>query len=443
MWSFRFLVQLVQPHSPYVSRSFYGERAVEGGLYDSAFDQLREMPNALANLEYIGTKKRPQTIFRGMDWSKSIVFKESKAKDAPEFKVAIIGEICGPEYGTIVQAQGNHYDGRDGEPFKPVDDRSKCKDVLVLRDPTQCSMDQLNMFDNQTALLQDMENTETAMDATAGQASLIYLISSTPPPHYSVWQSPNFRSCLRSKKVDMDSKNLITVTTLKKYGLTASKVPASAGGPRVAVAAATPQKVKRVKRKFGDDDDSDEDDGPAVVHLLPSSVASDVLYPTDDDIKLGTYYDPRVLEDYSGPYFQHTNAKLIQLDIRDANNRLIPPWKQYAAFREGSLVLVLGTIHVYTFTDPGFDRRRDRKVFQINAQTIKVIDESEYPVRKRSPPVPRTMTDESGAGPSSPQASASKGLKSFVVTPRSSPSKKSGEDEDMEGDKEKKRKKRK
>ncbi|KAJ6537008.1 hypothetical protein B0H19DRAFT_1240789 [Mycena capillaripes] len=306
--------------------SFYGERAVEGGLYDSAFDQLREMPNALANLEYIGTKKRPQTIFRGMDWSKSIVFKESKAKDAPEFKVAIIGEICGPEYGTIVQAQGNHYDGRDGEPFKPVDDRSKCKDVLVLRDPTQCSMDQLNMFDNQTALLQDMENTETAMDATAGQASLIYLISSTPPPHYSVWQSPNFRSCLRSKKVDMDSKNLITVTTLKKYGLTASKVPASAGGPRVAVAAATPQKVK----------------------------PSDVLYPTDDDIKLGTYYDPRVLEDYSGPYFQHTNAKLSSW------TSVMPIT---ASFR------------------PGNSMRPFVKVFQINAQTIKVIDESEYPVR--------------------------------------------------------------
>jgi hypothetical protein len=92
----------------------------------------------------------------------------------------------------------------------------------------------------------------------------------------------------------------------------------------------------------------------------------------DTEVKLGAYYPPRVLEDYGGPYFQHTNAKLVQLDIRDAENKLIPPWKQYSALRSGSFVLVLATIHIFVFKDASNDRNRDRKVcaFMSFLQTV-------------------------------------------------------------------------
>ncbi|KAJ7934654.1 hypothetical protein B0H13DRAFT_2484977 [Mycena leptocephala] len=400
------------------SEKFFADRAEEGGVYDSATTQMRTMENALANLEYIGTKKKSPNIFRSTDWAKNIVFRESALKDSPEFKVAIIGEICDSAHGTAIRASGNHYDGRDGEPFKPVDDKSKVKDVIVLRAPTLCDQDLLHFYDNQTAVIQDIENTEEALDEAAGM-------------------SPDFRSCLRSERADTDSKNLITIMTQKKYSL-----PASAGGPKLAVAA-SPTKVKRVKRKFGDEDDEDSDTAAPAERPAASDT---VQYLSDSDVKLGAFYDPRVLEDYGGPYFQHINAKLVQLDIRDADNKLIPPWKQYSALRPGSFVLVLATIHIFIFKDASNDRSRDRKFMQLSAHTIRVLDESEFPVHKRTRPIPRTMTDEQAptTGPSTPgRSSATSAFNSFVVTPRSSPSKNAGSgDVDMEEEKSKRRKRK-
>lgn len=75
------------------SEKFFADRAEEGGVYDSATTQMRTMENALANLEYIGTKKKSPNIFRSTDWAKNIVFRESALKDSPEFKVAIIGTV--------------------------------------------------------------------------------------------------------------------------------------------------------------------------------------------------------------------------------------------------------------------------------------------------------------------------------------------------------------
>ncbi|KAJ6568173.1 hypothetical protein B0H10DRAFT_2238259 [Mycena sp. CBHHK59/15] len=300
--------------------------AEPAGLYDSVLEQLSKMPNALSNLEYIGTPRNPPDIFRGHDWSKNVVFTESTAKDAPSFRAAIIGEIAEPRYGTLVRAQGNHYDGRDGEPFKPVDDKSKVKDVLVLRAPTHCAMDMKNSYDNQTALLQDIENTENSFYTADGV-------------------DPNFKSCLRSARTDLDSKDLITLTTQKKYA-----VPAAAGAPKVV---STPKRVQRTKRKHGSEDDDISEEHVAATPPADDDAEGQVKIPADDDVQLGVFYDPRVLEDYGGLMFQHVNAKLLQLDIRDADNKLIPPWKQYAALRPGTLVLALVTIHIFTFKDNG------------------------------------------------------------------------------------------
>ncbi|KAJ7489732.1 hypothetical protein B0H11DRAFT_2278394 [Mycena galericulata] len=371
------------------NKCFFERR--DSGFYDSVLDQMKAMPNALANLEYIGTKKRGPDIFKGEDWTKNIVFKDGPGQNASEYRAAIFGEIAEPCHGTLVRAQGNHYDGRDGEPFKPVDDKSKIKDVLVLRAPSYCSLELQNLYDNQTALIQDIENTENAIDTAKG------------------W-TPNFRSSLKSSRPDFPTKDLITTLTQKKYAARGPKVNPPVG------------RVERVKRKFGNEDDDDERDSspesPASVDRASKSSKGKVKYPADNEVKLGAFYDPHVLEDYGGEYFQHVNAKLQQLDIRDADNKLIPPWKQYAALRPGSLVLVLVTIHIYTFKDQGSDRDRDRKLVQLNAHTIRVLDESDFPVEVRTRPVPRTLLD----GPSTPKKSAG-GFNDFVVTPRSSPSK--------------------
>ncbi|KAJ7748833.1 hypothetical protein DFH07DRAFT_962037 [Mycena maculata] len=347
----------------------YFQRA-ESGFYESVLAQMKGMPNALSNLEYIGTKKHRPDIFRGEDWSKNIVFKDGPGKDAHEFQVAIVGEIADPRYGTIIRAQGNHYDGRDGEPFKPVDDKCKIKDVLVLRAPSYCSLDLKNLYDNQTALIQDIENTELAMDNAKG------------------W------------------------------------IPATAGGPRVVQAQPQAPQVQRIKRKSCENDsDADEEsdsDSTTTTVIAPSEKDKDrVEYPGEDKIKVGAFYDPKVLEDYGGPYFEHINSKLVQLDIRGPNNKLIPPWKQYKALRPGSIVIALVTIHIYTFKDHGSDHDRDRKIVQLSAHTIRVLDQPDVPVVKRVRPVPRTMLDAPAPTPSTPKKNT--GLSNFVFTPRSSP----------------------
>ncbi|KAJ6627079.1 hypothetical protein B0H10DRAFT_417881 [Mycena sp. CBHHK59/15] len=354
------------------------ERA-ESGLYASALAQMKELPNALANIEYIGTKSPPpRHLQRSRLGEKSI-----------------IGEIAEPTFGTLVRAHGNHYDGRDGEPFKPVDDKSKIKDVLVLRAPTHSDLEMHNLYENQTALLQDIENTEIATDEAHGF-------------------SPNYRSCLRSSRTDMDCKDLLTITTMKKY-----RIPAAAGGAKII---ATPKRVQRVKRKFGVQDDEDGEPIEATTSAVEDNNDSKIKYPSDDEVKLGAFYDPRVLEDFGGDYFSLVNAKLVQLDIRDADNKLIPPWKQYEALRPGSLIIALVSIHIFTFKDAGADRSRDRKMFQLNAHTIRVL-ESDFAVQTRNRPVPRTMEDgPTTAGPSTPGRSST-GFNSFTVTPRSSPKK--------------------
>jgi hypothetical protein len=51
-----------------------------------------------------------------------------------------------------------------------------------------------------------------------------------------------------------------------------------------------------------------------------------------------------MLPDHRGPYFQQKKSKLIQLDIRDINDQLIPPWHMYEKLRPGTLVLIQGSL---------------------------------------------------------------------------------------------------
>lgn len=83
---------------------------------------------------------------------------------------------------------------------------------------------------------------------------------------------------------------------------------------------------------------------------------------TESDIKIGAFYEPAVLPDYGGSYFNHVKSKLVQLDVRDKNNQLIPPWKFYEALRPGTLVLCLVSLHCFIMSDEGGKVQKERKV---------------------------------------------------------------------------------
>jgi hypothetical protein len=52
-------------------------------------------------------------------------------------------------------------------------------------------------------------------------------------------------------------------------------------------------------------------------------------YSSGDKIHLRATYNPNLLPNHWGPYFQHPNAKLIQLDSHNVNENLITPWDTY------------------------------------------------------------------------------------------------------------------
>ncbi|KAJ7606482.1 hypothetical protein DFH06DRAFT_1348021 [Mycena polygramma] len=100
----------------------------ESGLYDSVADQIADMEqDALANLDY------PDHFVRHIEeWSSNHRYVDLHGG---ELRVAVVGEILGPSMGTVLRAHGNYF-AREGDDFKPIDDKTKVKDCLALGIPT-------------------------------------------------------------------------------------------------------------------------------------------------------------------------------------------------------------------------------------------------------------------------------------------------------------------
>ncbi len=59
------------------------------------------------------------------------------------------------------------------------------------------------------------------------------------------------------------------------------------------------------------------------------------------------------MPDYSPVEFGLMKNKLVQHDIRDIDDRLIPAWKLEEGLRPGAIVLVSATLHVYNIDNKG------------------------------------------------------------------------------------------
>lgn len=68
-------------------------------------------------------------------------------------------------------------------------------------------------------------------------------------------------------------------------------------------------------------------------------------------VTTNTFYEPTVLPDYRGELYKHVNAKLHQLDIRDADNELIAPQDWYSSLRHGTLVMIRATMHTFNWKE--------------------------------------------------------------------------------------------
>ena len=135
-------------------------------------------------------------------------------------------------------------------------------------------------------------------------------------------------------------------------------------------------------------------------------------YRTEDEIRPGAYYDPRLLPDYGGPCFDHREARLKQLDIHDEEKKLIPPWKLYDALKPGTIILADISLHCYIYPKktPNEDGRKvfneccqlkdvdlifRPQIYQITAHKIQIMDKSDQAVEPRSVPrLPAGDTDD-------------------------------------------------
>ncbi|KAL0957606.1 hypothetical protein HGRIS_001390 [Hohenbuehelia grisea] len=76
-------------------------------------------------------------------------------------------------------------------------------------------------------------------------------------------------------------------------------------------------------------------------------------------------------------------SRLVQRDVRDVDGSLIPPWKDYEAFRPGTLVLVEATLHCFRMKDGS----KLRKMYQVDGHRFKVLASSPENTERRSRPI--------------------------------------------------------
>ncbi|KAJ7024242.1 hypothetical protein C8F04DRAFT_969285 [Mycena alexandri] len=336
------LGEYAPPRLPAHNSAVYAERN-SSGIYDKVADQVLEMGvDAFANIDY--TKDYTRHV---EDWSKNHRFMD---RSGNELRTAVVGEILGPAMGTMLRAQGNYY-AHDGDDFKPVDDKAKIKDTIALGVPTQASVKMYNTFLNQVIGANQIVTANANEDTRNGRHPIV-----------KNWSKAGIEGS--------DTHNVLMLTMLPKYGC----LPVIPKRNPVVQSNLFPSII--------------DDEHP--IYFL-SSVVSAL------DIKLGAFYEPSVLQDYGGSYFNHTKAKLVQLDVRNIKNELIPPWEFYEALRPGTLVLWLVSLHCFSMTDDGGKERKERKVYQMNAHSIRVLSESDELVEPRTRPIAPNSPERSVA----------------------------------------------
>lgn len=75
------------------------------------------------------------------------------------------------------------------------------------------------------------------------------------------------------------------------------------------------------------------------------------------EVKLGAFYDPALSPDFGGSYFDLAHNKLVQLDVRDEDNNLVPAWKFYEVLRPGTLILANVSLHCFIMKERNGHRK--------------------------------------------------------------------------------------
>ncbi|KAG6849602.1 hypothetical protein H0H93_007054 [Arthromyces matolae] len=306
-----------------LSDEYANERSASG-FYEELTNQIRLLgKSCLADVKYGVDFAR---VVEAYSNNQSYVYRTGEV-----FRTKIFGQIAPIFAGTNISARGNHFMGKPGNSIAPIYDGTRVKDVLVVEVPTSCNSALGSLFNNQIATLNDVRGADEIEEQTEGK---IYRV----------------RECMRNfVGDDSTEKKMIVIHMGCKYGR-----PPSTG-----------VEVGRKKRTYVDSGDI-------------SGVGSNT---SETEIRLGAFYDPRLNEDYRGPLFRLKMDRLVQQDVRAEDGELVAPWLLYQALKPGVLILADCSLHVFLIKDKAFTR----KIYQINAHNIRILDGSD------SAPIPRLV----------------------------------------------------
>ncbi|KAJ8473166.1 hypothetical protein ONZ45_g16393 [Pleurotus djamor] len=226
------------------------ERLLKGGIYHYLYVKMTS--DQANRSKMLATAEYQKDFFVSKPSDDMLLLTR---KDGALATFTVFGEIATSEEGNIHSAKGNHYTGRPGNPFKIVEDDSKCKNVFLLRRPTAAPEAISQLFTDQLDLL---SSTFDALEAA----------------YPGDWKPA--RGWLRATSGANGELDAIPVSTPPIYG-------------RPPEPSRTPRRSRR--------------------RVTEKALAADVVIP---DVSLGAFYDPKLLSDHRGDFFNLLQNKVVQ-----------------------------------------------------------------------------------------------------------------------------------
>ncbi|KAG2110205.1 uncharacterized protein F5147DRAFT_772477 [Suillus discolor] len=324
---------------------------VANGIYDCVSEAITNLgKDGLGEADFgIDWTMTVQDNYSGTNWS------YVNMKDSCPFRTNIVGQIATSAYGTKHSAKGTHFTKKN----IPLADSDTVKWKWALSKPMLCSPNLADIWENQLMSIEDWITKEKKRAAMGSKIN----------------------PCIAKSANDLQYVDLIMLTLQHIYEKPEGKNASHD---------TTPQ---RTKRKITSEDSMVGQQSMAVSRSSMTSLSANVNVPTPaaDKVSPGALYDPRILPDYWGTYFQLQQNKLKQLNLYNTIKnglKLILMHETYLKLRPRTLVLAVCNAHVYNMVQ----NRQPTSTFQLSVQAMKVLDPSDEPVEEHFIPILSTTS---------------------------------------------------
>ncbi|KZV98820.1 hypothetical protein EXIGLDRAFT_763282 [Exidia glandulosa HHB12029] len=298
---------------------------LSSGFYDFVVKRIDTLGlHALSNIE----PARDLSFERGTNqW-------RIRGQANKEMVVHLVGEIATAK----MKAYGNKPEGKE------INDGVNVRGLVTLQEPTGWDADKLDgamLVKDEIWALQ-----ECVKMAEGGERAFKDAIQRTA-------NDPRFKLVMPGKKsaLEVEGYDQIPVVTEMFY---TTKSP-------VTVIEAEVERSPR-KRK--------------VVDQTPATISTSVVAAARIPA-VGDLHDPKLMPGYNTLDFKHAESKLIQLDVRDINGRLLLPWEWHEYLTPKTLVTVRAKLKRWVMAPGNKNNMVRSHIYQVVAESIRVLAKGE------------------------------------------------------------------